>query len=166
MTYETPTQRRTRLIEQYTGLACVAIDTEWGAMLPQIEQVLHWSTRLADAVIAATPQEREACHDSEQEVDELREHINDLEILLTDARANLEIERHRKKQTNSDYDGITKEAQTFMFKQGRKDLGYPSEIETRLIELVEYCVRCVLGFQDAEHVKGVLAAIKRDLGLP
>lgn len=112
------------------------------------------------------PSELETCHDSEQEVDELREHINDLEILLTDARANLEIERHRKKQTNSDYDGITKEAQTFMFKQGRKDLGYPSEIETRLIELVEYCVRCVLGFQDAEHVKGVLAAIKRDLGLP
>lgn len=59
MTTETPAQRRTRLIEQYTGLACATIDTEWGAMLPQIEQVLHWSTRLADAVIAATPQEPE-----------------------------------------------------------------------------------------------------------
>jgi len=59
MTTETPQQRRTRLIEQYTGLACATVDTEWGAMLPQIEQVLHWSTRLADAVIAATPQAQE-----------------------------------------------------------------------------------------------------------
>ncbi len=162
MTTETPAQRRTRLIEQY--LCCQPIRYRVES-LEDMKQILNnnmpEAELFADAVIAATPQveteiERqredmqlyidrckyatkpEPRHDSEQEVDELREHINDLEILLTDARANLEIERHRKTQ--------------------------PSKAETRLIEL---CERLIYRMSLPTHDYAVvdLAAIKRDIGI-
>lgn len=62
----------------------------------------------------------------------------------------------------SDYDEPSKEAEEFMLAQGRKDMGYPSEAETRLIELCE-------GMRHGDVITSAwlerLAAIKRDLGL-
>jgi hypothetical protein len=46
--------------------------------------------------------------------------------------------------------------------RGKSVERYPSEIETRLIDLVENCIRCM---PTAEWHKGQLAAIKRDLGV-
>lgn len=42
---------------------------------------------------------------------------------------------------------------------------YPSEIETRLIQLVEYCIDGICGNLRSETARNQLAAIKRDLGI-
>jgi hypothetical protein len=65
----------------------------------------------------------------------------------------------------SDYDGPSKEAEEFMLAQGRKDMGYPSEAETRLIELVEHCIKGIYDVKRSQAACLQLAAIKRDLGL-
>lgn len=68
----------------------------------------------------------------------------------------------------SDYDGPSKEAEEFMLAQGRKDMGYPSEAETRLIELCAETITSLrkLACNDLANVYAEdLAAIKRDLGL-
>jgi hypothetical protein len=69
----------------------------------------------------------------------------------------------------SDYDEPSKEAEEFMLAQGRKDMGYPSEAETRLIELCAETITSLrkLACNDLANVYAEdLAAIKRDLGLP
>jgi hypothetical protein len=82
----------------------------------------------------------------------------------------VEIREHlqRMPAQASDYDEPSKEAEEFMLAQGRKDMGYPSEAETRLIELVEELLKAyALEWpQYAPSYAKRLAAIKRDLGLP
>lgn len=61
MTTETPAQRRTRLIEQYVKSAIIATP-DYSA-----EQMVAGATFIADAVIAATPQEPPTRYPSEAE---------------------------------------------------------------------------------------------------
>ena len=119
-TNETPAQRRTRLIEEYTKAAIIATP-DYSA-----EQMVAGATFVADAVIAATPQEPQS---------ELQKHIEQ-------HGAEIKARYHKQEPTR-----------------------YPSETETRLIELVEHCAKCMLGYQDANHVRDKLSAIKRDLRL-
>ena len=108
MTHETPAQRRTRLIEQYTLEHIKQGNWDFDV----IERVIP---RIADAVIAATPQETPKALD-----------IKSL-----------------------NYDGTPATR-------------YPSEIETRLLELCELAIDC---FPEGCQWRYKLAAIKRDLGL-
>ena len=81
--------------------------------------------------------------------------------------AMIEIREHLQRipAQASDYDGPSKEAEEFMLAQGRKDMGYPSEAETRLIELVEHCIKGIYDVKRSQAACLQLAAIKRDLGL-
>lgn len=97
--------------------------------------IVKYAVDLADAVIAATPQP----------------------------------EPEHAKEQYSGYEGITEEAKKFMqeqfYKYRDKDrVIYPSEIETRLIVLVEYCLVAPDPL-DRKFVLNTLTAIKRDLGL-
>lgn len=121
MSTETPAQRRTRLIEQYAG-----------QLYPRIchcDATIDDAAKLADAVIAATPQEPEP----------------NLEQQLKTARLEVESEMLRRAEPTR----------------------YPSEIETRLIELCELATHWLNYFHKprALEMREKLAAIKRDLGL-
>lgn len=50
---ETKDQRRTRLIEAYSGKHILP---KWGELNPCAKQVVFWAEQLADEVIAKTPQ--------------------------------------------------------------------------------------------------------------
>lgn len=99
MTTETPAQRRTRLIEEYTKAAIIATP-DYSA-----EQMVAGATFIADAVIAATPAP-----------------------------------------------------------QSEEAARYPSEIETRLIELCEECIG-MMNITVKAPCRIKLIAIKRDLGI-
>lgn len=63
MTTETPQQRRTRLIEQYAGLIYTESahhDFKYADTADFIMEATHNAKLLADAVIAATPQDPQA----------------------------------------------------------------------------------------------------------
>lgn len=113
---ETPNERRTRLIEQYAGRN--TLKSDWGSTPPIPEQVVHWATQLADAVIHATIPARIGC-----------------------------------------------------LKETPEPTRYPSEGETRLIELTQSILDQIDFTQGKtpgdllETWRGLLAFIKRDIGI-
>lgn len=64
MSTETPEQRRTRLIEQYVPQLLKLCQ---GEVMPPADQLINWASRLADAVITATPQPEPTRYPSEIE---------------------------------------------------------------------------------------------------
>lgn len=124
MSTETPQQRRTRLIEEYTGR--IYAEGKYYS-----KDAIFAATQLADAVIAATPQEPQS---------ELQQ---DIERRRAEIKTKRELPPHPLLRLD----------------------GYPSEIETRLIELVEHCIKGIYDVKRSQAACLQLAAIKRDLGL-
>lgn len=72
MNHETPAQRRTRLIEQYAGQ--IHAKLIYVGDYSESESVV-WAIKLADAVIAATPQGPESTLKDRYLLGQVREHI-------------------------------------------------------------------------------------------
>jgi hypothetical protein len=84
MSNETPAQRRTRLIEQYVPQLLKLCQ---GEVMPPADQLINWASRLADAVIAATPQEQETPIGQAGHIERLERTVNALYTLCAPAAA-------------------------------------------------------------------------------
>lgn len=141
MTHETPTQRRTRLIEEYVKIYTGT---------PHQRRLC--AQDLAAEVIAATPQE------PPQERPDLQAYIDRCEYAIRSTG----LEPRPPTALKNDLS----DEQLAKLLKGQATERYPSEIETRLIELCEQIINetVPLSPEGTPPYHERLAAIKRELG--